>query len=128
MKKMIVLMLLLGATLASPFARAEGKELSFWDKLRKKVETVTPQKKIGATNAVGGVRGALSDAHDIYWKGEAVPVEIDPAELGAFKKAMDLATTGETKQARDAFAEFVKNYPNSSLRKDADQALAALGK
>lgn len=128
MKKNIVLMMLLGATLASPFACAEGKELSFWDKLRKKVETITPQKKIGATNAVGGVRGALSDAHDIYWKGEAVPVEIDPAELGAFKKAMDLAATGETKQAHDAFAEFVKNYPNSSLRKDADQALAALEK
>lgn len=128
MKKIFILMMLLGASLISPLAHAEGKDLSFWDKLRKKVDTFTPQKKIGATNAVGGVRGALSDAHDIYWKGEATPAEIDAAELGAFKKAMDLAGAGETKQAHDAFAEFIKNYPNSTLRKDADQALAALGK
>jgi TolA-binding protein len=112
--------------LATPLYAADSSSGGFWEMLRKKIESFTPQKKIGVTNAVGGVRGAPSDANDIYWKGEASKPVIDAEELNAFKKATDLATAGEAKQAHAAFAEFVKNYPDSSLRKDADQALAAL--
>jgi TolA-binding protein len=108
------------------YAADDASSMSIWERLRRKVESFTPQKKIGATNAVGGVRGAPSDANDIYWKGEASHEVIDADELSAFKKAMDLAAAGETKQAHDAFAEFIKNHPDSPLRKDADQALAAL--
>ena len=105
-----------------------GGTKSFWEKLRTKIEGFTPQKKIAATNAVGGVRGALSDASDIYWKGEATHEVIDSDEMSAFKKAMNLGASGDATQAQAAFEEFIKTYPQSSLRKDADQALAALSK
>lgn len=131
MKKIIVLLLVAMSAFTSAEIYAADNNpgsTSLWERLRKKIESFTPQKKIGATNAVGGVRGAPSDANDIYWKGEATHEVIDADELGAFKKAMDLAVAGETKQATTAFTEFIKNHPNSTLRKDADQALAALAK
>ena len=105
-----------------------GGTMSFWESLRKKIESFTPQKKIASTNAVGGVRGALSDASDIYWKGEATHEVIDADEMAAFKKAMDLGVSGDKTQAQTAFSEFIKAYPQSTLRKDADQALTALSK
>lgn len=128
MKRVIVLLLVLANifTVAPLYAADNSDSMSLWERLRRKIESFTPQKKIGASNAVGGVRGAPSDANDIYWKGEANKEDIDAAELSAFKKATDLASAGETKQAHAAFTEFVKAYPDSKLRKDADQALAAL--
>jgi len=127
MKKILVLLLVALSLLPSVSVyAADASSLSIWERLRRKVESFTPQKKLGATNAVGGVRGAPSDAADIYWKGEASHEVIDADELAAFKKAMDLAAAGESKQAQEAFAEFIKNHPESPLRKDADQALAAL--
>lgn len=130
MKKIVALLLVSLSTglfaASSGYAADNGNSLSLWEKLRRKIESFTPQKKIGATNAVGGVRGAPSDANDVYWKGESKREVIDAEELSAFKKAMDLAAAGESKQAHAAFAEFVKKHPESSLRKDADQALAAL--
>jgi TolA-binding protein len=129
MKKMIALFLVLASSFTYvPVSLADTGTVSLWDKLRKKVESFAPQKKIGATNAVGGVRGAPSDAQDIYWKGEATQESIDAEELAAFKKAMDLAAAGEKKQANIAFAEFVHKHPDSSLRKEADQALVELAK
>lgn len=126
MKKIVNALLLAVFVLAAQGVHAEGKELSFWEKLRRKVEIFTPQKQLGATTAVGGVRGAPSDANDIYWKGEAMEQTIDADELAAFKKAMNLAMAGDVPQAQAAFEGFVKAYPNSRLRKDADEALAAL--
>lgn len=131
MKRIIVLFLLVVSSFTSASiyaADSNAGSISLWDRLRKKIESFTPQKKIGVTNAVGGVRGAPSDAHDIYWKGEVSHDVIDADELNVFKKAMDLAAAGEKKQANSAFAEFIKAYPESSLRKDADQALAELVK
>ncbi len=129
MKKLMVLFLVLAGSFTSAnVSAADAGSMSLWEKLRKKVESFAPQKKIGATNAVGGVRGAPSDAQDIYWKGEATQETIEAEELAAFKKAMDLAAAGEKKQANSAFAEFVKKHPDSPLRKDADQALVELAK
>lgn len=130
MKRVIMLFFVVMSafTAATIYAADNAGSTSLWERLRKKIESFTPQKKIGATNAVGGVRGAPSDASDIYWKGEAGKDSIDADELNAFKKAMELATAGETKQAHAAFSDFIKNHPDSSLRKDADQALAALSK
>jgi len=131
MKKIMVLVLVAASAClpATMFAADNGKPSpSLWENLRKKIETFTPQKKIGASNAVGGVRGAPGDANDIYWKSEAGKESIDEAELLAFKKATDLAASGESKQASAAFSEFIRSYPGSPLRKDADQALLALTK
>jgi len=129
MRKVIVLLaVLISVVISAPLYASDSNSgsMSFWEMLRKKIESFTPQKKIGVTNAVGGVRGAPSDADDVYWKGEVSKKEIDAAELNEFKQAVDFASAGETLQALKAFLGFVKHYPDSKLRKDADQATAAL--
>ena len=130
MKKAMVMVLFLGAALGSQaLYAAEGNDggLSFWENLRKKIQVLVPQKKVSASTAVGGVRGAGIASDDAYWKGEKGTQIIDADELAAFQKAMSLAEAGEVKQAQAAFSEFIKKSPDSHLRKDADQALALLG-
>lgn len=127
MKKIAGLLLVALSLLVQPVWAADKSDSapSMWEKLKKKIYMLTPQKKLDATTAVGGVRGAPSDANDVYWKGEAAHA-VDADELSAFKKAIELVEAGETKQAQAAFAEFIKNHPESTLRKDADQALVLL--
>ncbi|MBI5626131.1 MAG: hypothetical protein HY935_02845 [Nitrosomonadales bacterium] len=139
MKKITMLFLLglaLGSQVLYAAEKGDGKQnaagkgdskQSFWQKLRIKIESMTPQKKTSVTTATGGVRGAPGSTEDIYWKNEATGQTIASEELEAFKKAMKLADSDDKAQAHAAFAEFIKKYPESSLRKDADQALALLG-
>ena len=103
-----------------------GNTSSFWDRLRGKVESLTPQAKLGATTATGGVRGAPAATEDMYWKNAASEQAVGADELEAFTKAMKLTDLEDKAQAQAAFSEFVKKFPGSSLRKDADQALALL--
>lgn len=126
MKKLIVLLVLLGIAFASP-VQATDQELSLWERLRKKIELLTPKKKLTTTTAAGGVRGSLADADDVYWKGEAKPVTVDEDELAAFGKAIELVDAGNTGDALVAFARFIKQYPDSTLRSDAIAAFAQLG-
>lgn len=98
----------------------------FWEKLRMRIEQLTPQKKLGNTTAVGGVRGAAVEVSDVYWKGEAKPQSVDADELTAFQKAMALVEADQKDQAQAAFADFARTYPASPLKADADQALARL--
>lgn len=126
MKKLIALLVLLGIAIASP-VQATDQELSLWERLRKKIELLTPKKKLTTTTAAGGVRGSLADADDVYWKGEAKPVTVDEDELAAFSKAIELVDAGNTKDAQIAFARFIKQYPDSTLRADAIAALGQLG-
>ena len=127
MKRLLSVVLVLA--LAVPALRAQDKNvaaLGFWEVLRMKIEQLTPQKKLNTTTAIGGVRGAAIEVADVYWKGETKPQFIDTDELGAFQKAMSLVEAGQKDQAQVAFADFAKTYPNSALRKEADQALAQL--
>jgi TolA-binding protein len=127
MKKLFAAMLAL--SLFGAHAQTAGQTDSwsgFWERLRMKIEQMTPQKKLGSTTAVGGVRGSAVEASDVYWKGEAKPQSIDADELGAFQKAVALVEADQKEQARAAFTEFSKAYPNSPLKADADQALARL--
>jgi len=126
MKRVIALLVAFGIALASP-VQAADQELSLWERLRKKIELLTPKKKLTTTTAAGGVRGSLADADDVYWKGEAKPVTIDEAELAAFGAAVALADEGKIEDAQLAFARFIKQYPDSTLRADAVAALAQLG-
>jgi TolA-binding protein len=128
MKKLMMFVLFAVSIGAQPIYAADktGSIQSFWDMLRSKLESLTPQKKVTATNATGGVRGAAVESEDVYWKNEATGQAIDAGELDAFKKAFKLNETGNKEQASTAFSEFIKKYPDSSLRKDADQALALL--
>ena len=129
MKKSFALLLTLSLVLGShAIAAADSgdSKLSFWEKLRKKIEMLAPQKKVSATTAVGGVRGAQVSADDTYWKGEKADQTINAEEFTDFKNAMALAEAGDLKLAQTAFTEFIKKSPDSPLRKDADLALIQL--
>lgn len=127
MKRLIALFVFLGVVLAAPaYSVEEKQDGSLWERLRKKIELLTPRKKLATTTAVGGVRGAQADADEVYWKGQASPQSIDSDELSAFKKAISLADSGDTAGAQTAFADFLKKHPDSRLREDAEQALAQL--
>ena len=110
------MLFLLGLALGSQTLYAAEKDdskLSFWDKLRIKIESMTPQKKTNVTTATGGVRGAQVSSEDMYWKNEATGQTIASDELEAFKKAMQLAGQDNQAQAKTAFSEFIKKYPGS---------------
>ena len=96
------------------------------ERLRKKIEVMTPKKKLSTTTAAGGVRGSLADADDVYWKGEAKSQAVDSEELSAFKKAIALVDAGKTADAQVAFSDFIKQHPDSVLRGDAEAALTQL--
>ncbi len=127
MKRLVALLVLLGVVLAAPaYGADEKQDGSLWERLRKKIELLTPKKKISTTTAVGGVRGKQAESEDVYWKGEANTKPVDADELAAFKKAISLVDAGDQAAARTAFADFQKKYPDSALREDAETALAAL--
>lgn len=127
MKRLIALLVLLGVVLATPAYSADDNQGgSLWERLRKKIELLTPKKRITTTTAVGGVRGSQADADDVYWKGEANTAPVDADELAAFKKAISLVDAGDLAGAQTAFGDFLKKHPESSLRKDAEMALAEL--
>ncbi len=107
-------------------AAVQKEAPSFWESIRKKIETFTPKKKLTSTNAVGGVRGAQVDTDDLYWKGEAIITEIDVAELELFKNALTLFEAGNKKDATNAFEQFIGEYPKSTLAADAKEALGIL--
>jgi TolA-binding protein len=127
MKKLIALFVLLGVVLATPaYSVDDTQGGSLWERLRRKIELLTPKKKISTTTAVGGVRGAQADAEEVYWKGEAKSQPIDADELAAFKSAISLVDAGDRAGGQAAFADFVKKHPDSRLKEDAEQALAQL--
>jgi TolA-binding protein len=127
MKKLLSLLLVISFAASTLHAQDKNQAaLGFWEMLRMKIEQLTPQKKLNTTPAVGGVRGAAVEVADVYWKGETKPQFIDSDELTAFQKAMSLVEAGQKDQAQAAFTDFAKTYPNSPLRKDADQAMAQL--
>jgi TolA-binding protein len=127
MRKLIALFVLLGVVLATPAYSADDTQGgSLWERLRRKIELLTPKKKISTTTAVGGVRGAQADAEEVYWKGEAKAQPIDAEELASFKNAISMVDAGDTTGAQAAFADFLKKHPDSRLKEDAEQALAQL--
>jgi TolA-binding protein len=121
-----IFIILLSLCLVPALSFADDSSPGFWEMLRMKIEQFTPQTKLATTTAVGGVRGAPVAANDLYWKGEAKPATIDADELAAFQNAMSLVDAGKKTEAEAAFSNFSKKYPDSPLRKDADQALAQL--
>lgn len=126
MKKLTPVLLALALLAPAAHAAEHDSWSGFWEKLRLRIEQLTPQKKLGNTTAVGGVRGAAVEVSDVYWKGEAKPQAVDADELNAFQKAMALVEADQKDQAQAAFADFSKAYPASPLKADADQALARL--
>lgn len=127
MKRLIAIFVLFGLLFAAPSYAVEMKsEPSLWERLRKKIELMTPKKKLSTTTASGGVRGSLADSDDVYWKGEVQPQTIDFDELDAFKKAISLVDAGKSTEAQTAFSAFIRQHPASTLRADAEAALVQL--
>ena len=128
MKK--IMMVLIVLVFSASMLQAEEQvapELSFWEKIRARIEKVTPQKKPAVTTAVGGVRGAKSDGgNDLYWKGEAVSPSVSEQELEKFKEALTMAELGDLVQARALFEKFVIEYQDSVLKEDALLALQGM--
>jgi TolA-binding protein len=125
--KKLLMMIFMELALCSHvlYADEQGGTTSFWDVLKRKLESLTPEKKavVTTTTATGGVRGAPMASEELYWKGETMPKTIDAEELDAFKRAVALFDSGDKPQAKAAFSEFIRKYPDSLLRRDADQAL-----
>ncbi len=128
MKK--IMMILIVLVFSASMLQAEEQvapEMSFWEKIRARIEKVTPQKKPSVTTAVGGVRGAKSDnGNDLYWKGEAVSPSVSEQELEKFKEALTMAEVGDLVEARTLFEKFVVEYQDSILKEDALMALQGM--
>jgi len=118
----VITLLCLGlATLAG------AEEATIWNKMKNRLETLSPQKKLTTTTAVGGVRGAKDQPADtLYWKSEEKMQEIDATEYARFNEAYEAATGGRKEEATAKFAAFVQEFPASPLKGDAEEALAAL--
>jgi TolA-binding protein len=104
----------------------EEQKVPFWIKLRTRIEKMTPQKKPSITTAVGGVRGAKSEAgRELYWKGEEVePKFISEQELAQFDEALKKVEEGDNDTARQLFEDFMTEFPESGLK---SEALFAIG-
>jgi TolA-binding protein len=119
-----VLVVIIGISLAS--AGDIEEKGGWWKKLRSKIEKLTPKNE-KFTTAVGGVRGAREEGSDeLYWKGLKKEPAVDEKELGEFQAALDLAVEGRNDEALKAFEEFLRSYPESALREDAEGAVERL--
>lgn len=106
-----------------------GEEQNIWGKMKNRLETLAPQKKMATTTAVGGVRGAKEQTSDsLYWKNESKKEAIDEVEYTRFNEAYQAATSGQTEDAAARFEAFLKDFPQSTLKPEAEEALAALRK
>ncbi|PLX97401.1 MAG: hypothetical protein C0621_00030 [Desulfuromonas sp.] len=115
---------LLALSLATPAVAVEG---GFWNNLKGRLDKVTPTRKPAMTTAVGGVRGSLeTPAAQLYWKGEALPLEMDEAEMQAFNDAVTAADQEDSDHAITLFEAFIELYPQSPLQADARKAIALL--
>lgn len=115
-----ILILIAVAVLIPVLAAADG----YFDKMRKKMDGITPKKERSLTTAVGGVRGAKNAAvENLYWKGEVKQLEVDAAEYAAFNEALSDAEQGDLTAAQEKFSAFLENYPESSLKGDVTVAL-----
>lgn len=118
------------ATSAKPVVKVIKKEDSsgikdmlarLWGKLRAASPKVATQDDKAATQ-VAGVRGAeaTDSALQPYWQDDK---ESDPAfvqQVNSFKSAQQLADAGDYGKAATAFESFLKAYPDSSLKANAE--------
>ncbi|PLX49475.1 MAG: hypothetical protein C0613_07615 [Desulfobulbaceae bacterium] len=129
MKKSIALLVvLLLCSLTAQAAEPDAEELSLWEKIRNKIEKITPKQKPTVTTAVGGVRGSQDDAQELYWKGEEEASLFSAEEIELFSAALQLAEEGDSAGATAGFREFLGRFPESLLADDAQSALQELGK
>lgn len=96
-----------------------------WSRLRQFGPKLSVQET-AKTTVVAGVRGAESTASTLtpYWKGDKTRDPAYVAEVNAFNGAQALAGRDDYPAAGAAFEKFLKDYPASSLKPNAEFALA----
>lgn len=129
-KKILAILVVFFLTVSFSIAGEQskkGKFAGFWGKLRRMIESVTPKKKLAVTTAVGGIRGEKNAAGaDLYWKDESKAVEVSEKELFDFSTAVQAASEGNSERAIELFNNFIKDHPESSFVKEANEALKML--
>lgn len=107
--------------LSSP-ALAASKDINSW------LKTVggklnLSQSKTKKKAAVAGVKGALErDGDDLYWKKSGIEKE----EARSFTRAVDLIEAGDDKEGIKALEAFIRDYPKSTLKADAEDGINIL--
>jgi TolA-binding protein len=96
-----------------------------WSRLRQYGPKLSV-KETEKTTVVAGVRGAESTASTLtpYWKGDKTRDPAYVAEVSAFNDAQALAERADYPAAATAFEKFLKDYPASSLKPNAEFGLA----
>ena len=128
-KKLIVLIMVMGLCCTAALAQEQGKKvgpsISEWLKgLQQRIAQIVPKKSVPQSTIVAGVRGAKEDAAiKLYWKGKKGDEPVTEEELSEFKKGIDLAAKGERTEAVKELQEFMKQYPDSALIPDAKKTL-----
>lgn len=126
MKRLLISCMVIVFAASAPFAAGKGKEVGFWDKLKNKVETLTPRKTTETTTAVGGVRGAKDMTQALHWKGEETEIKVQEVELKKFNLALEQALEGNVQESLKRFEDFLAQYPESPLYEDAEKAIREL--
>jgi TolA-binding protein len=127
-KTMVVLVACIFLAGGGQAAEPDKDAATLWEKIRGKIEQITPKQKPTVTTAVGGVRGAKTDGNELYWKGEEEPAAVGAEELELFSAALGQAESGADREAATSFEDFLAKYPSSSLAEDAQSALVELAK
>jgi TolA-binding protein len=96
-----------------------------WSRLRQYGPKLSV-KETEKTTVVAGVRGAESTASTLtpYWKGDKTKDPAYVAEVNAFNGAQTLAERDDYPAAATAFEKFLKDYPASTLKPNAEFGLA----
>jgi len=96
-----------------------------WSRLRQYGPKLSV-KETEKTTVVAGVRGAESTTSTLtpYWKGDKTKDPAFVAEVNAFNGAQTLAERDDYPAATTAFEKFLKDYPASSLKPNAEFGLA----
>ncbi|MBI5235512.1 MAG: tetratricopeptide repeat protein [Deltaproteobacteria bacterium] len=124
LKKTLILSTVLLFLASSAAFAAEKKSLSYWIKnTGSKIQSVS--KKPKKDTATAGVKGDPEKAADeLYWKeGKQV---VKDEEIKSLENAVDLVNKGQNDEAVKALEAFLKDYPKSALKADAEEGLKIL--
>ena len=96
-----------------------------WSRLRQYGPKLSV-KETEKTTVVAGVRGAESTTSTLtpYWKGDKTKDPAYVAEVNAFNGAQTLAERADHPAASAAFEKFLKDFPHSTFKPNAEFGLA----
>jgi TolA-binding protein len=105
---------------------AQGLAETLFNRMWSRLRALSPDTRAGNATGVGtqvaGIRGAESTGtlFKPYWKGDQTDNPDYLAELSALQGAQESAQQGQAAQAVKAYDAFLKRYPDSGLRPNAE--------